>query len=199
MLGFLTRRYDLATEIQTRGPGPREQYEDVWLPLISPHGTNAGGSDLECRLTPVVIRTRMIRAVTHAGHFGQDTIVLRLIEQWAVTFVGLGPFGLHALAFVVSWATVAVYLPLALLRERMDAVLNAKSEEGRRKWFSGWDVYDGAMPGALLHLPSALAVTFWSFSPLLAGIVATASLVAGVVLAVGVYVVLLPWEAKSDG
>ena len=191
MFGFLTRRYDLSTEIQTRGPGPRKQYEDVLVPAGPEHDWS--------KKEPRLIRTRMIRAVTHAGHFGQDTIVLRLIEQWAVTFVGLGPFGLHAVAFVVSWATVAVYLPLALLRERMDAVLNAKSEEGRRKWFSGWDVYDGAMPGALLHLPSALAVTFWSFSPLLAGIVATASLLAGVVLAVGVWFVLLPWEAKSDG
>ena len=181
MLGFLTRRYDLATEIQTRGPGPREQYEDVWLPLISPHGTNAGGSDLECRLTPVVIRTRMIRAVTHAGHAAMSVIATLLVALCLLA-AGEGPV-------TTLWVCTFVPPVFGFVIETLDALLLSRFTTLRP--FSIWDCVDYSYPTlivlpAALHLSGIMTLGWWA--PL-----------AGVVLAVGVYVVLLPWEAKSDG
>jgi hypothetical protein len=173
MFGFLTRRYDLSTEIQTRGPGPRKQYEDVLVPAGPEHDWS--------KKEPRLIRTRMIRAVTHAGHAAMS-IIATLLVALCLLAAGEGPV-------TTLWVCTLVPPVFGFVIETLDALLLSRFTTLRP--FSIWDCVDYSYP-TLIVLPVALhlsgIVTLGWWAPL-----------AGVVLAVGVYVVLLPWEAKSDG
>jgi hypothetical protein len=173
MFGFLTRRYDLSTEIQTRGPGPRKQYEDVLVPAGPEHDWS--------KKEPRLIRTRMIRAVTHAGHAAMS-IIATLLVALCLFAAGEGPV-------TTLWVCTFVPPVFGFVIETLDALLLSRFTTLRP--FSAFDVLDYSWPSVIV-LPAALhlsgIVSLGWYAPLI-----------GVAVAVLGWWIVLPWESANDG